>query len=111
MPMTSEAFLLLTGAVIVVGILGDKLFHITFIPSTLILMLGGLLVGPPILAIVDVSYDTLFTLATWIGSMALVLIMFEAGADLNLRKLRDSLKPAVAIGVSAFLSAFYWPLG
>lgn len=90
--VTHDAQLILAaGAVLAAGIAAAALAHRIRLPA-LILFLGlGMLVGSDGLGWIDFAD---YSLARLIGTVALVLILFEAGMAAGWRKLRPVLAPA-----------------
>lgn len=115
----AEAFTFaLLGGIIFLGFLASKFFQKTKVSEVLILMLVGFLLGP-MLKIVDsgqlISFVPLFS------GLALVILLFGSGINLNFHKVLYELAPAslftflafiastIAIGATAHL-LIGWPL-
>lgn len=73
----------LIAALLVVGFGANRLFRITRIPDLVVLLVTGLVIGP-VLHWVDPGQFRTFTQI--LGSLALILILFEGGMELNLRE-------------------------
>jgi cell volume regulation protein A len=70
------------GGLLVLAFLANRLFRITRVPDVVVLMLVGVLLGP-VFGIID---GTRFrTITSGIGTLAIVLVLFEAGLELDLR--------------------------
>jgi len=112
-----QLFLLL-GLIIFLGFFSLVFFNRTRIPDVLILLVFGMLLGP----VFNVINPTPFTaFASLIGSLALIIILFDSGLDLNLFKVLTSLWKTFiftilvfvlsAVGVAFLLVyAFSWNL-
>lgn len=90
----------LIGAIIFIGFVGTYLFERTKIPDVLLLMVIGILLGP-VFRIVDVNF--LFPLAPFFGAVALIVILFDGGLNMNLFKVIGELAPATVFTVLCFL--------
>ncbi len=89
--MAEEIFILL-GAIILLGFAAQLLFERTRIPDVLILMLFGILIGPLKLAeaftggstVIDVNLFS--SMISVVGTVALIIILFEGGFNLSVFK-------------------------
>jgi cell volume regulation protein A len=72
----------LIGALLVVAFLANRVFRISRIPDSMLLMALGVVLGP-VLGLVNAEKLTRTT--NLLGTLAIVLILFEGGLDLNLR--------------------------
>jgi len=99
--MVIEAFALV-GIIIILGFIGDYLFKKTSIPDILILILFGFLLGP-IFNIIDPA--VLSPIAPFLASLALLIILFDAGLNLNLRRVLRESSRAFLLGVLSFLTS------
>ena len=73
----------LIAGLLVLAFGANRLFRITRIPDLVVLLVMGLVLGP-VLHWVDPAQFRTFTQI--LGSLALILILFEGGMELNLRK-------------------------
>jgi cell volume regulation protein A len=80
--MNSAVTLGLVGALLVVAFLANKLFRVSRIPDSLLLMALGVLLGP-VLGLVNA--ESLSRTTNLLGTLAIILILFEGGLELNLR--------------------------
>jgi cell volume regulation protein A len=71
----------LLGTVILVGFLANLLFKLTKIPSVLVLIAIGVVLGP---ATGWIQHDALLTIAPFFGAVALLVILFEGGLELDI---------------------------
>ncbi len=84
--MSSAVILGLVGGLLVVAFLANRVFGLTRIPDVLVLMMLGVLLGP-VLGLVQAG--TLAQTTNLLGTLAIILVLFEGGLELNLR---DTLK-------------------
>ncbi len=81
------------GAIICIGFLGSLLFERTKVPDILILIFIGLFLGPILMSynveLIPESY--LITIAPYFAALALVIILFDGGLNLNLDKVMSQL--------------------
>ena len=96
--MTVPLLFALIGSVILVGFLANLLFRLTKIPSVLVLVAVGVVLGPVTGWIRD---DSLLTIAPFFGAVALLVILFEGGLELDVAHVVRSWKSrrvAVTLG-------------
>jgi cell volume regulation protein A len=79
--MTVPLLFALVGVVILVGFLANLLFRVTKIPSVLVLVGIGVLLGP---VTGWLRHDALLTIAPFFGGLALLVILFEGGLELEI---------------------------
>ncbi len=114
--MIVELFFLI-GAIIFIGFFSLELFKITKIPDVLILMLLGVLLGP----LTGIAKPSFFApYASYIATLALIIILFEGGLNLNFFKVLTELSKTflftllaftlTAIFVAIFSLVFEWDL-
>lgn len=108
----------LIGIIIVVGFLASAVFERTRISDALLLMLLGILVGP-VMHLVD---EKLFSSAApFIGTIALIILLFDGGINLDFFRVVNELSNATiftfatffatVLAMGAFMAAaFNWPL-
>jgi cell volume regulation protein A len=78
----------LAGIVLILGFIGNYLFKKTSIPDILILIFLGFLIGP---AFKIINPSIISPISELFASLALVIILFDGGLNLNLKKvLQDS---------------------
>lgn len=93
-------FMLVFGGIIVAGFLGNILFRLTKIPSVLLLMILGAILGPIIGA---ERVGEIQGYASYFGTVALLIILFEGGLDLDLRTVVQQLGKSIFLTVSVFV--------
>lgn len=92
----------LAGIILILGFIGNYLFKRTSVPDIIILVVVGFLLGP-IFKIIDPALLNPFS--EIFASLALVIILFDGGLNLNIKKvLQDSPRATALTLVSFFLS-------
>lgn len=79
--MTVPVLFALVGLIILVGFLANLLFRITKIPSVLVLIAIGVVLGP---VTGWIQNDSLLSIAPYFGAVALLVILFEGGLELEI---------------------------
>jgi cell volume regulation protein A len=97
--LSVEAVLGLIGVVILVGLAGEVGFKRTGIPSVLFLMGLGVLLGP-VLGYADASRVS--ALAPYFGTLALLIILFDGGLNLQFMKVMQETPLALLYSVVVF---------
>ena len=98
--MVYDVFFIL-GAVLVLGFITSKIFERTKFPDVIILMFVGMLIGP-VLNIVPIT-GAVSALAPYIGTLALIIILFDGGLNLNLFKVLTSLAKSSGFTLLVFI--------
>lgn len=98
--MDVSLFAALIGGIIVLGVLGDFLFAKTKIPTPVILILAGIVLGP---ATHILKSDIFFEIAPYFGTFALILILFEGGLDLEFDLVIRQFPSALLLGLLSFI--------
>jgi len=80
--MSATTFLAVLGGLLALAFVANRLFRLTRVPDVIVLLAVGLLLGP-VFGWVQPSLLRPFT--DILGTLALILILFEGGLDLNLR--------------------------
>ena len=100
MPLLSvEMVLGLTGVVILIGLAGEVVFKRTGIPSVLLLMGFGVLLGP-VFHLAEPAQ--VMKLAPYFGTLALLIILFDGGINLHIMKVINETPIALLYSVSVF---------
>jgi len=112
--LSVETVLGLIGLVILVGLAGELFFKRTGVPSVLFLMGFGVLLGP-VLHLAEASNITV--MAPYFGTLALLIILFDGGLNLQFMKVLKEAPLAVLFSLTVFtcttvgIAAFYvWGL-
>ena len=106
--MNLTAFFGLLGGLLVLAFAANRLFRWTRIPDVVVLMATGLLIGPVLgWARADQFKDVTHAF----GTLALILILFEGGLDLNIRETMNHfpgglLFGALTYGITTMLVGF-----
>ncbi|PIR18796.1 MAG: sodium:proton exchanger, partial [Elusimicrobia bacterium CG11_big_fil_rev_8_21_14_0_20_64_6] len=98
--MNPGLFILLLGFVIYAGVVGSWVYEKRHIPDVLILIVIGLIMGP-VLKLVPAG-----ALSPWmpyVGSIALSLILFEGGLDLDFNHIVTRIASAFLMATGSFL--------
>ncbi|MFH1750494.1 MAG: cation:proton antiporter [Candidatus Micrarchaeota archaeon] len=104
--MSQEFFLL--GSIIVIGFFSLMFFERTKIPDVLFLILLGVLLGP-VLHVVDASPTSLISqLLPFVGTLALIILLFDGGINLNIFKVVKELGKASVFTLLVFLLALFF---
>lgn len=97
----SAPVLLLAGAVIIfLGVAGEVFFRKTGIPDIAFLMILGVIIGP-ILGIIPTS--TVVEIVPYFAAVALILIMFDGGLNLDIRNVVKTAHYALLLSILGFL--------
>lgn len=98
--MVYDVFFIL-GAVLVLGFITSQIFERTRFPDVLLLMFVGMLLGP-VLKIVPIT-GAVSALAPYMGTLALIIILFDGGLNLNLFKVLTSLAKSSGFTLLVFI--------
>ena len=97
----------LAGIILILGFIGNYLFKRTSIPDILILVALGLILGP-IFKIIVIDPGVLSPISEIFASLALVIILFNGGLNLNVKKvLQDSPKASILTFLGFFVSVIF----
>ena len=90
------------GALLVLAFVANRLFWLTRIPDVVVLMLVGVILGP-ILGIIHANEFR--TITSGIGTLAIVLVLFEAGLELDLRDTMRQFPASMLLALLAFTAS------
>lgn len=96
---SAEVILLAVGIIIFLGVLGEAFFRKTGIPDVALLMVAGVIVGP-IFGIV--STETVLKITPYFAAIALIIIMFDGGLNLNIKSMIKTAHFASLLAVFGF---------
>ncbi len=96
---SAQIILLSIGVIIFVGVAGEAFFRKTGIPEVLFLTVVGFALGP-ILGVVDTS--TVIKIIPYFSSLALIIIMFDGGLNLDIRTVVRTAHYSILIAVLSF---------
>src|SRR5512137_752344 len=104
---TITAFLAI-GAAIILGFLGNAIFTKYRIPDILILVAFGMLIGPDILGtrfrlVTDNTLSDIDQFRDIFLSMALVIILFDGGLSLDIRRVMESARLSLLMSILTFV--------
>ncbi|HEX9742492.1 MAG TPA: cation:proton antiporter [Nitrospiraceae bacterium] len=112
--LSVETVLGLVGLVILIGLAGELLFKETGVPSVLFLIGLGVLFGP-VLNLTNATH--VIALAPYFGTLALLIILFDGGLNMQLAKVMKETPVAILFTLAVFTAtmlttaAFYvWVL-
>ncbi len=92
----------LAGLILIAGFLSDILFKKTNFPDILIMIFCGFLLGP-LLKIIDP--EDLAPITPLLASLALLIILFEGGLNLDLFKVLTEAPRAVVLAISGMIAS------
>lgn len=91
------------GAVLILGFITSQIFERTKIPDIIILMFAGILFGS-VLEVYNINIkDPIVSMAPFIGTLALIILLFDGGLNLNLFKVLTALSKAAVFTVLVFI--------
>jgi potassium/hydrogen antiporter len=91
---------LVAGLVIVLGFLGEEFFRRTSIPDPILLLLFGVLLGPVLNVF---THEQLSSITPYFASLALIVILFDGGLNMNIRNAIKNSPRALILGIAGFL--------
>jgi len=101
--MNIPTFFGLLGGLLILAFLSNRLFGRTRVPDVLVLMVVGLLLGP-VFGLVRAAQLQEITHA--FGTLAIILILFEGGLELNLRNTLCHFPGGLVLTFTAFVLSF-----
>jgi cell volume regulation protein A len=81
--MSAALILGLVGGLLMLAFLANRVFRVTRVPDVLVLMALGLVLGP-VLGLVNPA--NLSSITSVLGTLAIILVLFEGGLELDLRR-------------------------
>ena len=97
---SAPVLLLAAGVVIFAGVAGEAFFRRTGVPEVAFLMILGVILGP-VLGIVQI--EAVMAIVPYFAALALIIIMFDGGLNLNLKRLVSTAHFATALVVGGFI--------
>ncbi|MGI0017343.1 MAG: cation:proton antiporter, partial [Nitrosotalea sp.] len=97
---SAEIVLLAVGIIIFIGVGGEAFFRRTGIPDVTFLMVFGVIVGP-ILGIVNSA--VILKVVPYFSALALIIIMFDGGLNLDIKSIIKTAHFAVLLAVLGFI--------
>jgi cell volume regulation protein A len=98
--MSAALVLGLVGGLLVVAFLANRVFGLTRIPDVLVLMLLGVLLGP-VLGLVQAG--ALAKTTNLLGTLAIILVLFEGGLELDLRETLKHFPGSLLLATLAYI--------
>jgi cell volume regulation protein A len=95
-PTTFFAFL---GGLLALAFAANRLYRLTRVPDVILLMLVGLVLGPILGWIKAAEFESITHI---LGTLALILILFEGGLELNLRHTLRRFPGGVLLSILSF---------
>ena len=99
--MTVAVLFALMGGVILLGFLANLLFRVTKIPSVLLLIAIGVVLGP---VTGWIRSEALLAIAPFFGAAALLVILFEGGLELEIAHVLRHAPRTAVLAVAVFLA-------
>ncbi len=97
---SAPVILLAAGIIIFLGVLGEAFFRKTGIPDVAFLMVAGVIIGP-VLGIVGT--DTVIKIVPYFAALALIIIMFDGGLNLDVRSIIKTAHFAFLLASAGFV--------
>jgi cell volume regulation protein A len=97
--MTTALILGLVGGLLMLAFLANRVFRVTRVPDVLVLMALGLVLGP-VLGLVNPAH--LSSTTNVLGTLAIILVMFEGGLELDLRRTLQHFAGSLVLAVLAY---------
>jgi cell volume regulation protein A len=97
--MSSTVFFAFLGGLVVLAFAANRLYRLTRVPDVILLMMVGLLLGPILGWIKAAEFEPITHI---LGTLALILILFEGGLELNLRDTLQRFPGGVLLAVLSF---------
>ena len=95
----ATVLLLTAGIIIFLGVAGEAFFKRTGIPDVVFLLVLGMVIGP-VMGIVE--QETVVEIVPYFAAIALIMIMFDGGMNLDLRHLKKTGHIAAILAVAGF---------
>ena len=96
----AHVVLLAAGVTIFLGVAGESFFKRTGIPDIAFLMVLGVIIGP-VLGIIQA--DVVTEIVPYFAALALIIIMFDGGLNLDIRQMMKTAHFALVLAVLGFI--------
>lgn len=100
--LSAPVLLLIAAIIIFLGVTGEAFFKRTGIPDIAFLMILGVIVGP-VFGIVPT--DIVIKIVPYFAAIALIIIMFDGGLNLNIRNVIRTAHYALLLSVLGFVTS------
>jgi len=97
---SAHVVLLAAGVTIFLGVAGEAFFKKTGIPDIAFLMVLGVIIGP-VLGIIQT--DTVLEIVPYFAALALIIIMFDGGLNLDIKQIMKTAHFALVLAVLGFI--------
>ncbi len=97
--MSTALILGLVGGLLMLAFLANRVFRVTRVPDVLVLMALGLVLGP-VLGLVNPAH--LSSTTNVLGTLAIILVLFEGGLELDLRRTFRHFPGSLLLAVLAY---------
>jgi len=97
--VSAPVLLLVAGAVIFFGVIGEAFFKKTGIPDVAFLMILGIIVGP-VLGLIHTG--VVLQVVPYFAALALIIIMYDGGLNLDLKSIASTAHFAIILSVLGF---------
>ncbi len=97
--MSAVLILGLVGGLLMLAFIANRVFRVTRVPDVLVLMTLGLVLGP-VLGLVNPSH--LSSITNVLGTLAIILVLFEGGLELDLRRTLRHFPGSLFLAVLAY---------
>ncbi|MGA2745078.1 MAG: cation:proton antiporter [Candidatus Sulfotelmatobacter sp.] len=97
--MSTALILGLVGGLLMLAFLANRVFRVTRVPDVLVLMALGLVVGP-VLGLVNPAH--LSSTTNVLGTLAIILVLFEGGLEMDLRRTLRHFAGSLVLSVLAY---------
>ena len=97
--MSTALILGLVGGLLMLAFLANRVFRVTRVPDVLALMALGLVLGP-VLGLVNPAH--LSSITNVLGTLAIILVLFEGGLELDLRRTLRHFPGSLLLAVLAY---------
>ncbi len=94
--------LIILGAIMILGFIGNFIFNRTQIPSIVWLLVFGLIVGFVFNKYITANPDLIMTISKFFAAVAIVIILFDGGINTDLYQLFKGAPRGLFLSISAF---------
>ena len=101
--MSLKAFIALLGGLLVLAFVANRLFRRTRVPDVFVLMATGVLLGPVLGWVNPLQFDPV---TRAFGTLAMILIMFQGGLELDIRQTFRHFHGGLMLGFSTYILTF-----
>ncbi len=101
---SAHVVLLAAGVTIFLGVAGEAFFKKTGIPDIAFLMVLGVIIGP-VLGIIQT--DTVLEIVPYFAALALIIIMFDGGLNLDIKQIMKTAHFALVLAVLGFILSMF----